>query len=64
VRGRGGVDHGRGKVRQRSPLEESFEEYMTSEEEGEAVDMYFTSLTDDSNGFPPQPRRKRARMGC
>ncbi|GMP27487.1 hypothetical protein CsSME_00003455 [Camellia sinensis var. sinensis] len=52
VRGRGGADRGRGRVRQRSPPEESFEKYVTSEEEGEAVDIHSSSPSDDSDAPP------------
>ncbi|GMP61632.1 hypothetical protein CsSME_00024020 [Camellia sinensis var. sinensis] len=62
VRDRGGAHWGRGKVRQRSLSEESFEEYTTSEEKGKTVDMQSSSPSDENNAPPPQPRKKRAMM--
>ncbi|GMP62700.1 hypothetical protein CsSME_00024698 [Camellia sinensis var. sinensis] len=62
VRGRGGADREKGRARQHSPPEESFEEYTTSEEEGEVVDMQSNSPNDDNDAPSLQPRRKRERM--
>ncbi|GMP25651.1 hypothetical protein CsSME_00002412 [Camellia sinensis var. sinensis] len=62
VRGRGGADRGRGRVRQRLTSEESFHGSTTLEDEEEEVGLQSSSPSDDSDAPLSQPRRKRARM--
>ncbi|CAL5372636.1 unnamed protein product [Camellia sinensis] len=53
VRSRGGADQGRGRVRQRSPYNESFDGSTTPEDKREEVDLQSSGPSEDSDRPPP-----------
>ena len=51
-------------MRWRLPSSEAtFDEFTTPEDKGNDVNIQSCSASDDSDGPPPRPRMKRARMG-